>query len=293
MAEANRGAVKGGSIPEIGIGTPPGALTDVKSGDRVVCYQGSYRVGQLSGSAAWEYQRMAQVKSHKYPQVECGDIYFLYRPAVGVDEAHGFRDVRRLYILLKPWSTQMYRLLIVGRKKLPAPEEHDRFWAFVWRVYKDRAALNDELGYEEYETKTRGVRKIPAARPAAEGIYTIVRHGEHTHLAYFLELPKHQGPVERELNIGVRRAISLRSRIPKSRAHRIPASARSTKRSFQRNCRRNSEVGGSFPWIRRTSLITRERRLFLSVPEKMRRKSSGLNSDPTRRPSARPMCSKI
>src|SRR5439155_18060129 len=29
----------------------------------------------------------------------------------------------------------------------------------------------------------------------------IFRHGEHTHLAYFLELPKHEGPVERELNI--------------------------------------------------------------------------------------------
>ncbi len=144
---------------------------------------------------------MAQVKSRKYPQIESGDIYFLYRPAVGVEEAHGFKDVRRLYILLKPWATQIYRLLIVGRKKLPAPEEHNRFWAFVWRVFKDRAALNEELGYEEYETKTRGLRSIPPARPAAEGIYTIVRHGDHTHLAYFLELPKHQGPVERELNI--------------------------------------------------------------------------------------------
>jgi hypothetical protein len=144
---------------------------------------------------------MAQIKSRKYPPIECGDIYFLYRPAIGVDQAHGFKHVRRLYILQKPWDTNIYRLLIVGRKKLPVPEEHDRFWAFVWRVFKDRAALNEELGYGEYATKTRDVRRIPAARPAGEGIYTIVRHGEHTHLAYFLELPKHQGPVERELNI--------------------------------------------------------------------------------------------
>jgi hypothetical protein len=158
-------------------------------------------IAAISWVPQLEYRRMAQVKSRKYPPIECGDIYFLYRPAVGVDEVHGFKDVRRLYILLKPWGTQIYRLLIVGRKKLPAPEEHDRFWAFVWRVFNDRAALNAELGYEEYETKTRGVRKIPPARPAAEGIYAIVRHGEHTHLAYFLELPKRQGPVERELNI--------------------------------------------------------------------------------------------
>lgn len=61
--------------------------------------------------------------------------------------------------------------------------------------------MNEELGYEEYQTKTRGGRKIPLARPATDGIYIIIRHGDHTHLAYFLELPKHEGPVERELNI--------------------------------------------------------------------------------------------
>src|ERR1700730_17417457 len=112
---------------------------------------------------------MAQVKSREYPPIEYGDIYFLYRPAVGVDEAHGFEDVRRLYILLKPSGRHIYRLLIVGRKKLPAPEEHDRFWAFVWRVFKDRAALNEELGTRNIKQRPEGVRKIPAARPAAEG----------------------------------------------------------------------------------------------------------------------------
>src|SRR3984893_11174720 len=52
------------------------------------------------------------------------------------------------------------------------------FRKYVWRVFKDREALNEELGYKEYETKTRDVRKISPARPAAEGIYTIVRFGE-------------------------------------------------------------------------------------------------------------------
>ena len=64
---------------------------------------------------------MAQVKSRKYPPIECGDIYFLYRPAVGLDEAHAYKDVRRLYILLKPWGTRKYRLLIVGGKKRYSP----------------------------------------------------------------------------------------------------------------------------------------------------------------------------
>lgn len=144
---------------------------------------------------------MAEVKARENPVLEQGDIYFLYRPAVGHDEVHDFRDVARLFILLKPWRPVRYRLLVVGRKRLPDPEEHDRFWAFVWRVFKDRDALNAELAEEEYPTKTRGVRKVPAVRPAAEGIYALVRHGGHTHLAYVLELPKRRGPAERELNI--------------------------------------------------------------------------------------------
>ena len=152
---------------------------------------------------------MAQVKAHGAAAVleresqvlERGDIYFLYRPRVGTDEAHSLRDVERFYILLKPWRRHAYRLIIVGRKRLPDPGRHDRFWAFVYRVFSDRKALNEELGERAYDTKTRGERKIGAVRPAAEGIYAIVRHGEHTHLAYVLELPRRQGAAERELNI--------------------------------------------------------------------------------------------
>jgi hypothetical protein len=57
------------------------------------------------------------------------------------------------------------------------------------------------LGEKAYVTRTRGVRHVAAVRPAGEGIYSIVRHQDHTHLAYVLELPRHEGPAERELNI--------------------------------------------------------------------------------------------
>jgi hypothetical protein len=71
-------------------------------------------------NSAWrtplEAHRMAQVKSRKYPPIECDDIHFLYRPAVGVDEAHGFKDVRHLYILLKPWDPRIYRPIIAAAK---------------------------------------------------------------------------------------------------------------------------------------------------------------------------------
>jgi hypothetical protein len=50
-------------------------------------------------------------------------------------------------------------------------------------------------------TKTRGERVRPAARPAGEGVYEIVRHDRHTHLVYALELPKKPGQVQQELHI--------------------------------------------------------------------------------------------
>jgi hypothetical protein len=159
---------------------------------------------------------MAEVKSRVNPALETGDIYFLYRPVVDAEEVHGLEDVRRFFIVLKPWRPPRYRLIVVGRKRLPDPREHNRFWGFVWRVLRDRAALNAELGEEEYATKTRGIRKVPAARPAAEGIYAIVRHGDHTHLAYALELPTREGPAERELNIRREASYIIAVRNPES-----------------------------------------------------------------------------
>jgi hypothetical protein len=219
---------------------------------------------------------MAQVKSCEYPPIECDDIYFLYRPAVGVDEAHGFKDVRRLHILLKPWGTQIYRLLIVGRKKLPAPEEHDRFWAFVWRVFKDRAGLNEELGYEEYQTKTRGVRKIPLARPAADGIYIIVRHGDHTHLAYFLEFPKHEGPVERELNIKREASYIIAVKNPETPSPPNIGLGLKHEAEFPKELQEQFR-GRRFISVDPRDFLNYEGgRLYLSAPEKIRRKRLGI-----------------
>jgi hypothetical protein len=144
---------------------------------------------------------MAEVKSQAAPLIEQGDIYFLYRPRVEADEVRGLDDVQRLYLLLRPQGLRKYRLLIVGRKRLPDPGRHDRFWAFVYKVFKSRADLREELGQSRYRTRTRGARDEPAARPAAEGVYALVLHGDHTHLTYALELPERPGLADHALNI--------------------------------------------------------------------------------------------
>ena len=136
--------------------------------------------------------------------LERGHIYFFYRPRVDEQEAKGPADVRRFYMVLHPHGKRRYRLVIIGEKRLPAvTRAGDRkSWGFVEKVSSRAEGVEDELDPETYATKTRGERHVPAARPAGEGVYAIVRHDDHTHLAYALELPAKPGDVQRALNIG-------------------------------------------------------------------------------------------
>ena len=141
-------------------------------------------------------------KSEKVEVLERGDIYFAYRPKMDVESPKGLDDVQRFYLILSPREEDRYRMIVIGRKKLPEIEDGgDRYWAFVDKVSRQADDIMDEPGAETRETKTRGKRTRPAAQPAGEGVYTIVRHGDHTHLAYVLELPGEGKDVQRALNI--------------------------------------------------------------------------------------------
>ncbi|MCW2690893.1 MAG: hypothetical protein JWR37_5783 [Mycobacterium sp.] len=137
--------------------------------------------------------------------LEEGDIFFCYRPKVDVDHVRGLSDVQRFYVVLKPGTKPVFRRMIIGRKRLPGIEEHERTWGFVDLVTERAEEIEDELDPVVYDTKTRGRRVEPPARPAGEGVYAVVDHevdrAGHTHLAYGLELPESPGPVQVELNI--------------------------------------------------------------------------------------------
>jgi hypothetical protein len=139
-------------------------------------------------------------------KLEEGGIFFFYRPRVGSTEVHGRQDVQRhLVVLAAERPSKIYRLLVVGRKKLPELTEGQhperRNWAFVDRVTSDPLDIHRELVAVAYETKTRGMRFLPAAKPVGEGRYQIVRHGKHTELAYALELPRRPGPAQHAFGI--------------------------------------------------------------------------------------------
>ena len=103
-------------------------------------------------------------------------------------------------MILSPYGKQRHRLIVIGRKKLAEIEDrHERNWAFVQKVSHRPQDVEDELDRLSYETKTRGERHVSPARPAGEGVYALVRHDDHTHLAFALELPQHPGQVQRDL----------------------------------------------------------------------------------------------
>jgi hypothetical protein len=134
--------------------------------------------------------------------LERGNIYFLYRPRVEQKGASGLADIQRFFLVLSPYGKERYRLVVVGRKKLPEVESHrDRSWAFVEKVSHRAEEIEEGLDALTYVTKTRGERHLAPARPAGEGVYALVRHDDHTHLAFALELPRQPGAVQQELNI--------------------------------------------------------------------------------------------
>jgi hypothetical protein len=128
--------------------------------------------------------------------LERGDIYFAFRPRVDETRPESLEQVQRLFLILSPRDEDIYRRLVVGRKRLPEAGERERVWAFVDRVEKRPEALMDDLVASRYETKTMGERSQPAARMAGEGVYAIVDHRGHAHLAYELELPHRIGDVQ-------------------------------------------------------------------------------------------------
>jgi hypothetical protein len=128
--------------------------------------------------------------------LEEGRVCFFYRLRVGQHEVQGLQDVQRFFLVLVARDRRLFRRLIVGRKRLPDPRRHERFWALVAEVAEDPAALQGELGVRFYETRTRGVRVDPPALSVGEGRYALMRHERHTHLAYVLTSPPEPGPMQ-------------------------------------------------------------------------------------------------
>jgi hypothetical protein len=161
---------------------------------------------------------MAKRSDHEDAEIiEQGDIFFFYRPKVEEHEPDGIEDVQRFHIVLRPEGGEPIRLMTIGRKRLPDVDDHERVWGFVDKVARSAKEIEAELREQRYGTKTRGERTRPAARPAGEGVYALVRDEHKLFLAYELELPREPGgAVQRELNIERQAAYVLSIKNPEA-----------------------------------------------------------------------------
>ncbi|HKI02553.1 MAG TPA: hypothetical protein VKK31_11275 [Thermoanaerobaculia bacterium] len=131
--------------------------------------------------------------------LERGNIYFFYRPAVGEEAPKGLVDVQRFHFVLSPEGRELFRMITVGKKRLPESDDAEqRFWGFVEKVGQSSEEMVEELQRGQMRDGF-GTRR--SARPAGEGVYALARHGNHTHLLYALELPAEPDEVQRELHI--------------------------------------------------------------------------------------------
>lgn len=142
--------------------------------------------------------------------LERGAAYFFFRVKVDVgDEPEGIDDIAKFELILVPrdQQTTRFRHIDIGRKQLPDTESgnHRPYWAAVTSTGEDLTKIGEGLASKSYETKTRGPRTMPAARPAGRGTYLIHVEGERskrsTHLCYVLTDPEEPGPVQQELSI--------------------------------------------------------------------------------------------
>jgi hypothetical protein len=129
--------------------------------------------------------------------LERGDISFFYRPRVQPADAPATTPapgVQSFFLVLST-AGGIHRRVRVGRKRMPAASG-ERLWARVERVGSLQRVLADQLEAEEYQTKTRGGRYQPGARPIGQGCYALARHDDHIHLVYRLDQLEDDVPEE-------------------------------------------------------------------------------------------------
>ncbi|WP_142850179.1 hypothetical protein [Telmatospirillum sp. J64-1] len=131
--------------------------------------------------------------------LEDGSIYFIYRPKKGAEEVEDLSDVQRFFVVLSPRGKKRLRRLVLGRKKMARIDAHQRHWGFVDQVAQSGTTVERDL--QGKSGAEAGGRPEEPARPAGEGHYLILRHGNHTHLAYSLQLPSEPGEAQKELHI--------------------------------------------------------------------------------------------
>jgi hypothetical protein len=164
--------------------------------------------------------------------LELGEILFFYRPRVEEESPSGLQDVQRFYVVLRPNRGGKLRLLVIGRKRLPEVGGHERVWGFVDLVTDDAGTLERSLRGGERETRARGHRHQPTARPAGAGAYAVSLEDGRMHLSYALGLPARPAEVQRAFDIAPEASYAISGKNPEAGQPRGAGLARAEKADF-------------------------------------------------------------
>lgn len=158
--------------------------------------------------------------------LEKGIIYFFFRPRVNVEEPHSITDVARSFFVLRPipkgakledgpiGDDNNCRLIMLPKKKYPS-SGRERDMGFVEKAQVSLKTIREQLmETETHETKTRGERITPEARPYAEGVYALIKEGRNSHLAYILTIPQQLGDIQRDFGLHDRGSFVIQSKNP-------------------------------------------------------------------------------
>jgi hypothetical protein len=146
------------------------------------------RAGERKNSVASEVQML----SKRIDVLESGKVYFFFRAEVE-EAAEKLEEAQRMFVVLVPDEPPRYRLLVIRRRSFSQDSEIDRTSGFVDTVSGEPKRVEVRLAPEAHQRKISGESHLPALRPIGEGVYRIIRHDDHTHFAYVLELPKASG----------------------------------------------------------------------------------------------------
>ncbi|OMO49941.1 hypothetical protein COLO4_38280 [Corchorus olitorius] len=129
------------------------------------------------------------------------------------DEPKGGQGSQQVNIEKEP----LLRFIVMGRNRLPDPRKKPQpYWGFVELVTTKVEDVKSAMEGGEYDTSTRGHRRVPPVRAVGEGVYRLVRHNKsgkkntmHTHLIYKLEFPHETKENEPQESLNINREDSL------------------------------------------------------------------------------------
>ena len=155
--------------------------------------------------------------------LETGDLFFFYRNVVETEQAQSLDDVQNLYLVLVPdpgeesRNRAPARTMVVGRKRLPAPEADrsdpdSRGWVMTLEADSPEQ-LARRFSLIAYETETKGRRREAEAMPVGAARYALQVEDDQSYLLYRLHRPSELGEAQEAMGIReeARYVISVRN----------------------------------------------------------------------------------